>query len=438
MNMRAGLFQQQSLKLTMTKELTQAITLLQYSTLELSEFLQEQSLENPLIEISDAEPNQYTKNKAPLRKVEKMNPLDFVDLHHKTLHQHLFEQVSLFKLVPYKRKITEYIIDLLDHNGYLTMQCLEIAEKLSITEELVVEHLSLIQSLEPAGVGARNVQECLRLQLERLPNRHRLAEEIIRDHFDLFASRSWRELAKEISKDLKAIQEISDLIVRLNPRPGNAFYDGKQDYITPDLSVSVKNGNIEIHLHDEYLPKVSLNLQYYKSLETISDKEASSYLKEKAQQCQWIIKSLEQRKQSILLVMNEIIHRQPDYFLKGTTHLKPLTMKEIADAIGVHESTVSRTCRDKYVQTPYGVVEMRSFFSSALQTANFGEDTSSAGVKEIIEKIVSTENKQKPLSDQKIVEILKDEHEIVVSRRTIAKYRDQLGILSSSQRKRYD
>ncbi|MBE4906981.1 RNA polymerase factor sigma-54 [Bacillus luteolus] len=438
MNMRVGLFQQQSLKLTMTKELTQAITLLQYSSLELSEFLQEQTLENPLIEISGAEANLYSKKKAPLKRAERMNPLDFVDLHQKTLHQHLSEQVSLIKLEPYQRKIAEYIIDLLDHNGYLTMDSDEIAANLSITEELVENTLNLIKNLDPAGVGARSVKESLLLQLKRLPNRHRSAEDIISNHFDLFASKSWRELSKQTSYDLKTIQEVSDLIVTLNPRPGNAFYDGKQDYITPDLSVTVENGNIEINLHDELLPKVSLNLQYYNSLETVNDAQARSYLKEKAQQCQWIIKSLEQRKQTILHVMNEIIQRQPDYFLKGTTYLRPLTMKEVADAIDVHESTVSRTCRDKYVQTPYGVVEMKSFFSSAIQTANSGEETSSAGVKEMIEKIVSEEDKKKPLSDQKIVEILKDEHNIVVSRRTIAKYRDQLGILSSSQRKRYD
>ena len=438
MNMKAGLFQQQSLKLTMTKELTQAITLLQYSSLELSEFLQEQALENPLIEIKEIQTSSYEKKKTTITKAEKSNPLDYLVKNDKTLHQHLSEQMMDFNLSPFERTVADYIIDLIDNNGYLTLTSSDISELLSIDEALIETHIFRIQSFEPAGVGASNLQQCLLIQLERFENRNPLAELIIRDHFDIFASKSWKEIAKKIKVELSQIQAVSDLVVTLNPRPGSVFLEAKPKYIVPDLTVMVSNDLIKVDTHDEYLPQLSLNLQYYNKIASEQDTTTKAYLQEKAQQCQWILKSLDQRKQTMFNVMNEIIIRQPDFFKKGSAFLKPLTMKEIAEALEIHESTVSRACRDKYVQTPFGIVEMKTFFSSGIQTANSIDETSSAGVKQLIEQIVSKESKKKPLSDQKIVKKLEEEHDIIVSRRTIAKYRDQLGILSSSLRKRYD
>jgi RNA polymerase sigma-54 factor len=203
------------------------------------------------------------------------------------------------------------------------------------------------------------------------------------------------------------------------------------------LAVENVNGEWIIRVIDDYMPALSLNETYIQELSMVNDKEIKSFLQDKMYQYRWLMKSLEQRKQTLLNVMKEIFFRQQGYFQHGPAHLKPLTMKEIAEALNIHESTVSRAVKDKFVQTPFGIVEMKSFFTTGLQTDG-DEETSAAKVKQLIQMLVDQEDKTKPLSDQKIVDMLKKEHGMVVSRRTIAKYRDQLGIPSSSKRKRYE
>ncbi len=432
--MQTGLFQQQSLKLVMTKELTQAITLLQYSSLDLTKFLEEQTLENPLL---DVKPTDFGRpKKMKVTKDTYTNPIDYIGKKETTLYEHLLTQLSYMRLNNKKKRTIEYIIQLLDSNGYLYFPADEIARDLNTDTDTVENAILFIQSLDPIGVGARNLQECLFLQLQALPNRNSLAEIIIHDHFERFAEKSWKEIAKDLNVQLFDIQQVFDFIQMLQPRPGAAFHGGEAHYIVPDFDIQVENGMVTMSMQDSYLPKVSLNLQYYNRFLEDKDSQTKSYLQEKVDQCQWIMRSLEQRKLTLQNVMNEIINRQLDFFINGPALLKPMIMSEVADALEIHESTVSRAVKDKFVQTPFGIFEMKYFFSRNIQTT--GEaDTSSTQVKNVMKQMIEEENKQKPLSDQEIVSILEGEHGILVSRRTIAKYRDQLKIPSSTKRKRY-
>ncbi|MEH7237210.1 RNA polymerase factor sigma-54 [Bacillus sp. JJ1562] len=432
--MQTGLFQQQSLKLVMTKELTQAITLLQYSTLDLTKFLEEQTLENPLIDVKPTDFGRTKKTK--VTKDTYTNPIDYIGKKEVTLYEHLLTQLSYMKLNNTKKRTIEYIIQLLDSNGYLYFQEEEIARELNTDTETIENAIYFIQSLDPIGVGSRSLQECLLLQLRALPNRNHLAETIIQDHFERFAEKSWKEIAKDLNVMLFDIQQVFDFIQTLQPRPGAAFQGGEAHYIVPDIDIQVEDNMVTMSMQDSYLPKVSLNLQYYQHFLQEKDSRTKSYLQEKVDQCQWIMRSLEQRKMTLQNVMGEIINQQLDFFIKGPTHLKPLIMSDVADALEIHESTVSRAVKDKFVQTPFGIFEMKYFFSRNIQTT--GEaDTSSTQVKSVMKQMIVEENKQKPLSDQEIVSILEEKHGILVSRRTIAKYRDQLNIPSSTKRKRY-
>jgi RNA polymerase sigma-54 factor len=432
--MQTGLFQQQSLKLVMTKELTQAITLLQYSSLDLTKFLEEQTLENPLIEVKQTDFSRRTKSK--VSKESYTNPIDYVEKKETTLYEHLLTQLSYMKVNNEKKRTMEYIIQLLDSNGYLYFPEEEIARDLNTDTETIESAIHYIQTLDPTGVGARSLQECLLLQLRKLPKRNSLAETIIQDYFEEFAEKSWKVIAKQLDVKLFDIQQLFDFIQTLQPRPGAAFHGGEAQYIVPDFDIQVEKGVVVMNMHDSYLPKVSLNLQYYQHFLQEKDSQTKSYLQEKVDQCQWIMRSLEQRKITLQNVMNEIINRQLDFFLKGPAHLKPLIMSEVAQSLDIHESTVSRAVKDKFVQTPFGIFEMKYFFIRNIQTTG-STDTSSTQVKNVLKQLIDEENKQKPLSDQEIVSILKEEHGILVSRRTIAKYRDQLNIASSSKRKRY-
>jgi RNA polymerase sigma-54 factor len=432
--MQTGLFQQQSLKLVMTKELTQAITLLQYSSLDLTKFLEEQTLENPLIEVKQTDFSRQTKSK--VSKESYTNPIDYIEKKETTLYEHLLAQLSYMKVNNEKKRTMEYIIQLLDSNGYLYFPEEEIARDLNTDTETIESAIHYIQTLDPTGVGARSLQECLLLQLRKLPKRNSLAETIIQDYFEEFAEKSWKEIAKQLDVKLFDIQQLFDFIQTLQPRPGAAFHGGEAQYIVPDFDIQVENGVVKMNMHDSYLPKVSLNLQYYQHFLQEKDSQTKSYLQEKVDQCQWIMRSLEQRKLTLQNVMNEILNRQLDFFLKGPAHLKPLIMSQVAQSLDIHESTVSRAVKDKFVQTPFGIFEMKYFFSRNIQTTG-STDTSSTQVKNVLKQLIDEENKQKPLSDQEIVSILKEEHGILVSRRTIAKYRDQLNIPSSSKRKRY-
>lgn len=443
MNLKAGLWQQQSLKLTMTQELSQAIALLQYSTQELTSFLEEKAIENPLLKIEtgnvQAVDTRRDRSKRKQTNVGKQNDnwIEQIGTEQKTLESHLQSQMNMADLPAEDKGIMDEIIFNIDENGYLCVSIEEMAATLAIPEEKVEEGLRKIQHLEPAGIGARNLKECLYLQLKRLEKPNLLAETILLEHFELFVDKKWKELGRLLGVSPADIQQVFDFIQTLNPRPGAAFQHDKAVYITPDVVVGWDGHEFTISVFDETLPKISFNEGYYQQFAAYTDSQVTRFLQEKQQDYVWVVKALEQRKETLTKVAVKIVEKQHAFFMKGPAHLKPMTMREIAEEVGIHESTVSRAVREKYAQTPFGLYELKSFFSSTIQTTS-NENASSKQVKDLITKLVSDENKQKPLSDQEIVKVLEQEHGIVVSRRTIAKYRDQLGILSSSKRKRYD
>ncbi|MGD6871104.1 RNA polymerase factor sigma-54 [Sutcliffiella horikoshii] len=444
MKQSVGLYQEQSLRLAMTQELKQAITLLQYSTLELVDFLKEQSLENPLMDLK--EPSFHRELSSS--RVQRLKPkkigttttqtfsIENFSKHGETLHQYIEQQLLDTNMTKEEKKLAKRIIQHMDENGYIQEEPVAIAEQLKTTPEIIIKALNTIKQLEPAGIGAHNLQECLLLQLKRISPRNELAEAILENDFTLFAEKAWKTLAKKYEINIKEIQTIHDEIVKLNPRPGNRYETvEKPKYITPDLIVQRHQNHFVVSLNEEIIPQIKIDKQYESALK--SKNELESYLQEKLQQCQWIVKSMEHRKHTLVKVMEEILRVQQSFFLNGPPSLKPLTLKDIATRLEIHESTVSRATKEKYVQTPYGLFELKYFFSQSL-SGRHDEEKSTKQVQQLVEELIKNEDKQKPLSDQQLTNILQKQYHITISRRTVAKYRDLLSIPGSSRRKRYD
>jgi RNA polymerase sigma-54 factor len=442
MNMKAGLWQKQTTKLAMTQELTQAIALLQYSSQELLGFLENKALENPLLQIESGNVQtmdpQYDRVKRVKKaaQVDRQNWLEQIAKKETSLVDYLFSQIDFRSYNDSIKKVLTFLINSLDENGYLHIASDEVAIILSVSLQEVEGAIRIIQELEPAGVGARNLQECLLFQINREEEQQELAATIISDYFLLFAEKKWKMIAKHLGVELKQIQEVFDYVQSLNPRPASDFYSEQARYIIPDIMIKWDGVDFSVSVFDEVLPKVQFNERYFQKFHSTDDDKVKRFLQEKRQDYQWIIRSLEQRKETLIKVTLKIIEKQQDFFIRGPSHLKPMTMKDISEELDIHESTVSRAVREKYAQTPFGTIELKSFFSSTIKTTS-DEDTSSSQVKKKISLLIDGEDKLKPLSDQDLVALLKENNGIVVSRRTIAKYRDQLGIPASSKRKRF-
>lgn len=440
MNLKAGLWQQQTLKLAMTQELSQAIALLQYSAQELSEFLENKALENPLLQIENVNVQPMNplidRNRKKHQKAEK-NWIEQIAAKSFSLEEQLLSQLNIKALSREQLRVIRYLIQHLDENGYLADDLHEIASKLKISSELAENCLLMIQSLEPVGIGARNLQECLLIQVEYEDPDNELAKRILTDYFVPFAEKKWKQIAKELQVSLKDIQTVFDEIQLLNPKPGAMLGRETSAYIIPDVIIEQTAEGLTVRMFDDTIPKITFNDQYFNKFKD-KDQQVSRFLQDKLQDYQWILKSIEQRRETLTRVVAKIVEKQTAFFQKGPQNLVPMTMKELAAELDIHESTVSRAVREKYVQTPIGTFTLKSFFTSTIQTVSGDENTSSTQVKNAISKLIDNENKEKPLSDQDIVEQLKTAEGIVVSRRTIAKYRDQLGIPSSSKRKRFN
>ena len=423
----------------MTQELSQAIALLQYSAQELTTFLEDKVLENPLMQLESGTVKPMNplidRNRRKHQKEEK-NWIEQIAEKPFSLEEHLLSQLKITNLSTDQLKVIRHLILHLDENGYFTGELNEIAESLLVEEELVEECLAVIQTLEPAGIGARNLQECLLMQLYYQNPNNELAQTIITNHFVPFAEKKWRQISKELQVSLKEIQDLFDQVQLLNPKPGAFLREETSSYIIPDAIVERTTDGLEVRMFDDSLPRISFNESYFKKFKD-QDQQVSKFLQDKVQDYQWILKAIEQRRETLTRVIAKIVEKQTVCLLKGMKYLEPMTMKEIATELDIHESTVSRAVREKYIQTPLGTFPLKSFFTSTIQTIADDESTSSTQVKNEISNLIEQENKEKPLSDQDIVGLLKENNGIVVSRRTIAKYREQLGIQSSSKRKRF-
>lgn len=440
MNLKVGLWQQQTLRLTMTQELSQAIALLQYNAQELSAFLEEKALENPLLQLEASHIKTIdsrfdrVKNSKTKDNKDKQAWIEQIGVKQSDFEAYLKSQLPIHAI---EERIFTRLIEHLDENGYLQIGTEQFAAQLHITKEEAEEAIEVLQDMEPAGIGARNLQECLLLQLRRFIPPAELAETIVEQYFELFAAKKWNEIAKHTKASLKEIQGVSDIIQTLNPRPAAIYKEEETVYVTPDVVIEQSDDGISVSVMDGLLPKIIFNKVYYEQLNSGTDKQVNKYLQEKQQDYHWIQRAIEQRKETLLKVTLKIVEKQPEFFTSGPAHLRAMTMKEVAEELDIHESTVSRAVREKYAQTPYGTIELRSFFASNIKSAS-NEHTSSQQVKKMLEQLVANEDKRKPLSDQALVTLLEKESGVEISRRTIAKYRDQLGIPSSSKRKRYD
>jgi len=369
------------------------------------------------------------------------------------LSDHLKAQVALLELTPRQALLAEEFIGNIDEAGHLAATLDEIrdgvnevlaraAEELDlppatpVSDDEVLAMLRIVQDLDPAGVGARDLRECLLLQLHAAGARGTLAWRLVDEAFDELIAHRWSEVSKRFSISAQEVQTAADEVARLDPKPGLRFASASEDYIVPDLVIDKIDGQYHVFLNDGNLPRLKLSRSYQELARDRKhfDTESKDFIASKLNSANWMIQAIEQRRQTMLKVMHFIVDRQRDYFERGIQYLKPLTLREVADAVGMHESTVSRVTNEKFVQTPRGVLPLKFFFSSGLSTSD-GDDVSARGIRDQIEKLVSGEDDKNPLTDQAIVEILQKTG-VQIARRTVAKYRDQLGILPARMRKR--
>lgn len=441
--------QKQVQKMAMTQQLQQSIQMLQYNADELISFLEQKALENPLIEVTVERDFAEEAALYPIQKTnyqnssgqDEQNYLNQVPDTSTSLFEFLLEQIHLTMRDTYLRELVLLLTENIDDNGYLKIDLVEVAKSVGAEEIQMLDALTLLQQLDPPGVGARNLQECLMLQIERDERAPNMAYVIMEEEFENFANRKWKEITKIFDVSLAEIQEISDYVQTLTPRPG-AVYDGaREQYIRPDLVVRIENESIKVLSTKTGLPVVNFQKEYYQEMSQFKDKDVTHFMKEKYNEYEWIKRSIMQRGETIVKVGTAIVERQKEFFINPEHPIKSLTLKEISEKLGIHESTVSRSVNGKYLETSFGIFELKSFFTNSLGNQNDGteteEDISGDSVRKKLLVIIEEEDKGKPLSDQKIVELMKADG-IDVSRRTIAKYRDILAIPSSSKRKRFD
>ena len=477
MSMKLGydLTIEQTQKLVMTPELIQAIKILQFNIQELDVYVQDQLLTNPVLESEpdhdaparDADADDIPEEvREPKREepdweeyirgsyeegrdgqwdrqwIERQDDAEgdfferYVD-NDLTLPEHLLFQFQFAAVSEEKQRIGEYIIEALDENGYLTSSVEEIGKSLQVPVEEVGEVLKIIQGLDPVGVGARDLRECLLIQLQSLGLLTEEFRAVVTDHLEDLASNRLIQIAKSLGISVEEVQRMGDVIRTLEPKPGRQFSAGEETkYIIPDIIVERTEDGYSITVNDSSTPHLRVS-SYYRNLlhQAGSDDQLSSYLSERVNSALWLIRSINQRKQTIYNVAEAIVRHQRAFFDNGSKYLKTLTLREIGDDLGIHESTVSRSINGKYLQCSHGVFELRHFFSAGVK-AGSGEGVSSNSVKEFIKEIVDGEDPKKPFSDQAMVAKLAEKG-FEISRRTVAKYRDELNIPSSSRRKRF-
>ena len=353
-----------------------------------------------------------------------------------SLQEHLLDQVRMSDFSPEQRQVAEMIVGNIDDHGYLQASVDELVLSTGHDPEPIEAVLKIVQGFHPVGVAARNLRECLMLQLERAGLTGTLEYRIIRDHMDILARRRLPELARAVIRPVSDVQSAVERIAHLEPRPGRDFGTGGQTYVTPELTIEKAEAGWQVVMHDESVPRLRIS-NTYKDLMAQADSSAEvrDYIRDKIRAGRFLIKSINQRQETIRKIAWEIVQRQGDFLERGMGHLRPMTMAQIASAVGVHETTVSRAVSAKYVQTPQGVFEMKSFFTSGLETAN-GEHLSNRSVKDMLATMVAQEDPHKPLSDETIEKALKEKG-IKIARRTVAKYRMELNILPSHLRRTY-
>ncbi len=352
-----------------------------------------------------------------------------------TLAEHLGWQLQLSSFSEGEREAARWIIGNLDDDGYLRSTVEEVVRQSGADEEVVASALFKLQRLDPAGVAARDLRECLLLQIELQDDTPPLVLRIVRDHFDLLQNRDFRGLTRALDVSIEEVADATNSIGNFEPRPGRAFGGDDPIYITPDIYIYKVGGEFHILLNEDGLPKLKVNHLYRDVLsrDQSASKDAKDYVHDKLRSAVWLIRSIHQRQRTIYKVMESIIRYQTEFFDKGINFLRPLNLRDVADDIEMHESTVSRVTTNKYVHTPQGILELKYFFNSSIGRFN-GEAVASESVKQKIRKIIANEDARRPLSDQRIAEMLKSAN-IDIARRTVTKYREAMSVLSSTKRR---
>jgi len=351
-----------------------------------------------------------------------------------TLREELLDQLALTDVTEEQDRVIRQLIGNLDEDGFLHGSMGELAWDLRVEPDRLEESLGVLQEFDPPGVGARDLGECLLLQLKRRGEGESVAARMVEHCMPELGRRKFQEIARKLKVPLTEVQEASLRIAQLDPHPGRQFSPGTNQVVTPDLAIIEEDGEWQIELNDNQVPRLRIS-RYFKDLMSAGDngREVREYIRDKVKGGKFLIRSIEQRQQTIYNIAAEILKRQLDFFRIGPSQLRPMTMNQVAEAVGLHETTVSRAVSGKYMMTPHGLFEMKSFFTSGYATTN-GAAVSNTSVKDQIAELVANEDHAKPYSDEEIVRIL-GERGIKIARRTIAKYRDQLGILPSHMRR---
>lgn len=448
MNFSTSLELTQSQKLILTTQLKQSLKILHMSSLELEEEINRLVEENPLLDIdkkSEINWELYIKN------VEKSYQFDKNELYYNSdndinleniirstcsLYESLHFQVSLYKLNKIEKETCTYIIDSLDDDGYLRINEYEIKKELNINDDTFKKCLEIVQQLEPIGIGARSLSESLIIQLRNLGIQNKLLENIISKDLELIGNKKYKDIVKKYNISMKKCLNFINIIKALNPKPGRIYCDEKSVYVKPDVIVEKIDNEFLVYSNERDSLKVSINKFYKEILKNSKyDKDTKNFIKDKLNSANVLIKSIEERKATVLNIAKAIIKHQELFFEYGDKYVKPMKMKEIAKVLQLHESTISRGVNGKYMLTPFGIYEFKYFFSNSLDTNNEGL-VSSISIKNMIQDTIKSEDKTNPLSDNQISKILNNRG-INIARRTISKYREELGILSSSKRKKY-
>jgi RNA polymerase sigma-54 factor len=486
-----------SQQLVMTPQLQQAIKLLQLNRMELAEVVNQEMMENPILEemteapegesasaadgstetvnpeaeqIRDEEAfikptpkeeqlvagkddfnwesyveefNSSSSSAPSMREInEELPSFENVLTKTTTLEDHLTWQLSMIAMNEEEKKLGETIIGNLSDDGYLNANLEDLAREAGVEVEDAEEVLKIVQNFDPLGVASRNLQECLAIQAKFMNPRQPLVEQIIAHHLGDLERKNYQSIAKALSVPLDKVIEATRLILEFEPKPGRSFHTSDTHYITPDIYVYKVGDEFVIVLNEDGMPKLRIS-PYYKSIlasaQTGTDKDKNKvtkeYVQDKLRSAVWLIRSIHNRQKTIYKVTDAIVRRQRDFFEKGVQHLKPMILKDVASDIGMHESTISRVTTNKFVHTPVGIFELKYFFNSSINAADGSDALASEAVKEKIRQMIQKEDVKNPLSDQKIVELLRAEN-IDIARRTVAKYRDMLGILSSGKRRK--
>lgn len=476
---RLQLGMKQTQRLIMTPRMQQSIHLLQLSTLELQGLLQKELVENPLLEeqatiepspvedssdgrgISDGNVVERSQKEEPLgpirfddnweeyfhdssdvgyvppRTTEDAEVYEAPVVQHTSLEEHLMWQLNASPGVDgeVEHQIGEEIIHHLDADGYLTVSIEDLVTRTGASADKIEQVLKLIQGFTPVGVAARNLSECLEIQYHYYEKDSPLALEMIRHHLDDLEHRRLPRIARALGITEQEVQELADMIGTLEPKPGRAFQPYEGEYVTPDVFVEKVGDEWQVRVNDEGTPPLRISRRYRQMLlDPNLSAEERSYITDKFKSAIWLIRNIEQRKRTLYKVTRCIVELQKEFLENGISGLRPMRLRDVADIVGVHEATVCRVVNNKYVQTPQGLFELKYFFSTGLETEE-GPDASVKAVMDRIQRMIDEEDPKRPLSDQKITEILNREG-VNIARRTVAKYRERMGILPTTTRRR--